>query len=106
VPANNSYSYKTANKHLFGTANHEFSLTSVPASITQFGAAMDKPLTDIRYDAAAGKTTLHFRGGTGVDDLIIRNQETGPVYDLQGRKVDSTTRGIYIQEGKKCLIRF
>ncbi|MBQ2434774.1 MAG: M6 family metalloprotease domain-containing protein [Bacteroidaceae bacterium] len=106
VPANNSYSYKTANKHLFGTANHEFSLTSVPASITQFGAAMDKPLTDIRYDAATGKTTLHFRGGTGVDDLIIRNQETGPVYDLQGRKVDSTTRGIYIQEGKKCLMRF
>ena len=108
VPANNDYNYKTANKHLFGTANHEFTLNSTPASITQFGKAMDKPLTDINYDATTGKTTFHFRGGgesVGVDELTIHNSRFTIIYDLLGRPVEQSTKGLYIQNGKKVLIK-
>lgn len=106
VPANNDYNYRTANKHLFGTVNHEFTLSSTPASITQFGVAMDKPLTDINYDAATGKTTFHFRGGKltgGIDRSEIRNQQSETVYDLLGRPVKQTIKGLYIQNGEKYL---
>ena len=108
VPANNDYNYKTANKHLFGTANHEFTLNSTPASITQFGKAMDKPLTDINYDATTGKTTFHFRGGgesVGVDELTIHNSRFTIIHDLLGRHVGNPSKGIYIVNGKKVVIK-
>ena len=108
VPANNDYNYKTAHKHLFGYENHEFSLTSDPSSRTQFGVAMDKPLTDINYDAKKGVTTFHFRGGNptnGIDNSEIRNQESDFIYDLLGRRVENPSKGIYIVNGVKVVIK-
>ena len=108
VPANDDYNYMTAYEHLFGTANHEFTLTSTPASITQFGAAMDKPLTDIRYDKTTGKTTFHFRGGNlpnGIDHSEFTIQDSPSFYDLQGRPVAQPSRGVYITGGKKIMVK-
>lgn len=36
----------------------------------------------------------------------MKNEEmiTTPYYDLQGRPVESPTRGIYIKDGKKVII--
>ena len=112
VPANNYWSIEgdgyNPTKHLFGTANHEFSLTSTPSSRTQFGVAMDKPLTDINYDTKTGKTTFHFRGGNptdGIDNSEIRNQKSEFIYDLLGRRVENPSKGIYIVNGKKTVIK-
>ena len=108
VPANNDYNYMTADKHLFGTANHEFTASSTPASITQFGAAMDKPLTDIRYDKATRKTSFHFRGGNlpnGMDNSELTVQNSPLFYDLQGRPVAHPAKGVYITGGKKITIK-
>ena len=108
VPANNHYSYKTANKHLFGTDNHEFTSTSTPKSVTQFKVKMDKPLTEINYDATTGKTTFNFCGGTvgGVSELKTQNSELITYYDLLGRPVANTTKGVYIVNGKKFVINY
>ena len=108
VPANNEYNYWTADKHLFGNTNHEFSLTSTPSSRTQFGVAMDKPLTDINYDAKEGVTTFHFRGGgehVGVNEFTIHNSQFTIIYDLLGRRVENPSKGIYIVNGKKTVIK-
>ena len=103
VPANNDYSYRTANKHLFGKVNHDFTLTTTPASITQFGVSMDKPLTDINYNAETGRTTFHFCGGNGIDNsqLTTHNSRFTTPYDLHGRSVGNPPQGFYIQGGKK-----
>ena len=46
---------------------------------------------------------------TGIKDGIVKQADdktTGPVYDLQGRKVSSIpAKGIYIQNGKKYVVR-
>ena len=44
---------------------------------------------------------------TGINDVISKKEETkGTVYDLQGRKLTSPLRkGLYIQNGKKILVR-
>lgn len=106
VPADNNYSYKTANKHLFGTVNHEFSLTSSPASITQFDATMDKPLTDISYNASTGKTSFNVLGGSGVGSpSILSPQPSTEIYDLLGRPISNPTKGIYIVNGKKVIFK-
>ena len=106
VPADNSYNYKTAPKHLFGTENHEFTMSSIPASITKYGKVMDKPLTDINYDTTTGKTSFHFRGGSlvgGLDNFKNQKSEIRNIYDLQGRTITHPSQGLYIQNGKKYL---
>ena len=108
VPANNEYNYWTANQHLFGNANHEFSLTSTPKSRTQFGVAMNKPLTNINYDAGNGVTTFDFLGGgvnVGVDENAYQESEIGVYYDLLGRPVKQPLKGLYILKGKKVMVR-
>ena len=119
VPANNDYNYKTANKHLFGAEvvnketqqvfiNPTFTIDSAPASITQFGATMDKPLTDIHYDATTGRTTFNFRGGdveNGMDELRMHNSDFSIHYDLLGRPVANPSKGIYIVNGKKVIFK-
>ncbi|MBR4312278.1 MAG: M6 family metalloprotease domain-containing protein [Bacteroidaceae bacterium] len=108
VPANNDYNYKTAKKHLFGRENDQFTLSSEPASITQFGAEMNKPLTEINYDKGSGITSFLFCGGSSTDEIAeisIQAPSIGVVYDLQGRMVENPSKGVYIRDGKKVLIK-
>ncbi len=104
VPANNHWSIVNGynpTKHLYGTANHELTLTSVPASITQAGAAMNKPLTDINFDAGTGRTTFHFRGGSGVKMHPADKGQRAATYDLLGRPVQGAAEGVVIRNGRK-----
>ena len=107
VPASNCWSIVgdyNPKKHLYGDENHEFTLYSIPASITQTGYAMDKPLTDINYDAKTGRTTFYFRGGAGMGDSVIHDpSEYGIKYDLQGRPINQSFKGVYIQDKRKYI---
>ena len=43
---------------------------------------------------------------TGIRDMAPAVEKSGDViYDLQGRKVEKTTRGVYIVNGKKLLVK-
>ncbi len=42
---------------------------------------------------------------TGINDVKAENGKVKGVYDLQGRKVDNPTNGIYIVNGKKVFIK-
>ena len=42
---------------------------------------------------------------TGINDLKAENGKVKGVYDLQGRKVDNPTNGIYIVNGKKVFVK-
>ena len=44
------------------------------------------------------------RWGTKVKNISV-NKNTAPYYDLQGRPVANPTRGIYIKDGKKMVIK-
>ena len=51
-------------------------------------------------------TTLKYtvkNDGTGIDGITI--DADNAAYDLMGRKVEKATRGIYIVNGKKTIIR-
>lgn len=100
VPANNKYDYHYPEGALYGTKNHDFTLTSIPASVTRFGVSMDKPLTDINYSVATGKTFFHFRGGSGLGTHPTPDSPPSTRYNLQGRPIASPSQ-FYIQGGKK-----
>lgn len=42
---------------------------------------------------------------TGIEDVEMQNGKAESVYDLQGRKVENPTKGIYIINGKKVLVK-
>ena len=42
---------------------------------------------------------------TGINELNGENEKVKTIYDLQGRKVENPTKGIYIIDGKKVLIK-
>ena len=44
-------------------------------------------------------------GTTAIQDIESTETITGPFYDLQGRRVDNPTKGIYIVNGKKIVIK-
>ena len=58
-------------------------------------------------DVAQGSTGYRFDidGTTGVEEVKGENGEVKGIYDLQGRKVDTQSKGIYIIDGKKVFIK-
>ena len=43
--------------------------------------------------------------GTGIDHPGPKSQDPGLIYDLQGRRVGSPTRGVYIVNRQKVMIK-
>ena len=50
-------------------------------------------------------TLTYTNGETGVIEVKEQRAKSKAIYDLQGRKVDNPTKGIYIINGKKILIK-
>ena len=49
--------------------------------------------------------TYILNGPTGIDEVEGESGEVKAIYDLQGRKVAEPTKGIYIIDGKKVLVK-
>ena len=60
-------------------------------------------------EAQAKGFVLEFEDGetTGIETIedTKQNTEDGVYYDLQGRRVENPTRGVYIVNGKKVVIK-
>ena len=63
----------------------------------------------LNVPAAQGVRSLTIRfegdGSTGIELTAAGSGERAVVYDLQGRRVESPTKGIYIKAGKKTVIK-
>ena len=59
------------------------------------------------YEITYNNGVLTIEPATGIDELSLDdiNELIGDVYDLQGRKVTGISKGIYIVNGKKVLIK-
>ena len=47
----------------------------------------------------------HPKDETAIGSVTAGHKPTGRIYDLQGRQVLNPTRGIYIRDGKKVLMK-
>lgn len=55
--------------------------------------------------AASTQMTLTLKNGTtGIEEVISVNEDES-CYDLQGRKIRKPVKGVYIQKGKKILVK-
>ena len=51
------------------------------------------------------KVTLATNEAAGIQDLKLSTANSQQVFDLQGRRVDNPTKGLYIVNGKKVIIK-
>lgn len=88
--------------------NTEFTDTSLPPATTYSGTQLlSKPITDIQ-EFDDGTVTFNFMGGILVDisELQFPQSPTATLYDLQGRRLSSTSPlqpGLVIKNGKKYI---
>ena len=61
----------------------------------------------ISKEMAQGSTGFRFDidGTTGVSEVKTENGEVKTVYDFQGRKVDTPSKGLYIIDGRKVFVK-
>lgn len=63
------------------------------------------PYQSISSAAIRNRVAGEEDGTTGINDTQLAQDKQQTVYDLQGRPVESPTKGIYIVNGKKTLIK-
>ena len=64
------------------------------------------PTGSLKQGAAYSKSLgMYFPGSTGINEVKIENGKVKAIYDLQGRKVDTPSKGLYIINGKKVLVK-
>ena len=62
--------------------------------------------SDITSAPDAPELTIVFGGATGISEIkTMRNAENEIFFDLQGRKVAQPAKGLYIQNGRKVILK-
>lgn len=90
--------------YIFNESDATFSLVSEPITVEANKAYLETP-TDIT--PAEGSIALEFEDeeSTGISNIEVDKIEDDNYYNLQGMRVEHPSRGIYIHNGKKVIIR-
>ena len=59
----------------------------------------------LTYSGALARDFFGFDEMTGIDGVSVNTVEQGDVYDLQGRRITQPTKGLYIVNGEKVIIK-
>ena len=81
VPANNDYSYNDENNQLYGKSNTAFTPESTPASVTQLGDTLRKPVTDITREKN-GPCKFAFMGGDNIVPPTLDRRGNGKAEEI------------------------
>lgn len=98
-----------AKKFVVTSANGIFSLTGTPTSIEMengengiiIGAQTNKQWALVSNERISAEQVII----DGIDEIPTDLQESSILYDLNGRQVQHPSKGIYIRNGKKVLLK-
>ena len=81
----------------------DFRSTQWPRDFKEFGDWGTKPHTlPAFFSKSFGEPNEE---ATGIHNVTTENVEDGVIYTLQGVKVDNPSKGVYIQNGKKFIVK-
>ncbi len=111
IPADNKLTAATLSGDPWpGTSgNTELTDTSTPAAKLYNANSdgrkfMGSPITDIR-ESESGLISFTFSGGTNSILSPFQTPSSSVIYNLQGQRITSPQKGIYIKDGKKFIDR-
>ena len=83
-------------------ANFDASLADVNHDNTDAFVNVDRAMF---VTVGGERHELLLNGTTSIAQLSTLNSQFSIVYDLQGRKVEKTAKGVYVIDGKKVVIK-
>ena len=101
IPGDEQYTPSNpATRKFYGLSGNTF--VKVNAGTVPAGKAL---LPESYVETGSGVKSLTFDfGGTAIENIPTETAE-GVIYDLAGRRVEKATKGIYIMNGKKMLVK-
>ena len=95
------YKAKLNEGEFFNNANKAY----LPLNMNQLGIYNEETNTDEEGGQLSNRLRFDFGGTTSIQNPESRIQNSQIVYDLQGRRVENPTKGIYIVGGRKVVIK-
>lgn len=94
-----------------GHYDNSVMLTTTTAGTMKLGIRSGSQATD--YWSIFSNFRLYFYGDYTIDEVVtpveavrdLTAQDNGSIYDLTGRRIDKPTRGIYIRNGRKVVVK-
>ena len=94
--------------YAFGVQDGEAGFYLVPSS-DSFTSAAGKAYLELTAEQASAESRLAFNfvdgETTGISESVSKAATDGRYYDLQGRRVALPTKGLYIVNGKKVIVK-
>ncbi len=96
-----------------GLYENSVEVTTTSKATLKIGLKASKPSSTEHYWTIFDNFRLYFLGGSDDEEItpvntVVADESaagSGTYFDLSGRQVSSPTRGIYIQKGKKVLVK-
>ena len=74
--------------------------------ITATGNEGEFTTTDNSFESRVAMRFIDGGGeATAVQSVAVVQQQTGHCYDLQGRRVEQPSKGLYVKDGRKVIIK-
>lgn len=84
----------------------EFRQTQWPRDFVEYGDWGSRPSTFLPFlSKSFGEPFEDEYGTTGISNVTTENADDAAIYTLQGVKVSNPVKGIYIQNGKKFIVK-
>ncbi len=113
APANNDLlgtttAIETTDSYSYYALGQDADGSTVGFKLVQSGVSI--PANKAYYRCASGSSSRSFlyidaSGAATAIDAVEQSSAAGPVYDLQGRTVAHPSKGVYIRNGKKIIIK-
>ena len=88
------------------SANNKYVLNATGSQFTTYRAASPfEAYFTTTESNARGVIDIFDEQPTGLDAIPTADTEAETIYDLQGRKVETPQRGLYIKNGRKVIVR-
>jgi hypothetical protein len=90
---------------LHGLKNGDDGVTEITFSDDVFDIILQKGIVFQGHGLRLKKVVLAGAGSAGLENIIIADDQNAPIYNLSGQRVTNPTKGIYIKNGRKFVIK-
>ena len=90
---------------LYGLKNGEDGVSELTFNDDVLNIIFEKGIAVQGHGIRLKKVVLTGAGSTGIQNIIVTDDPNAPIYNLAGQRVTNPTKGIYIKNGKKFILK-
>ena len=105
LPSESILSGDAVTYYAFGKQNGKEAFYKV-STTARYTPSANKAVLAVNQSAGSAPQAIVIGGDvTGIDTVGVRSQESGAIYNLQGQRVNKAQKGVFIQKGRKVVVK-